>query len=220
MIPLRRRKRRGGEERCIVFRGSKICRPLILFSDWKMRQRTAKDEKGGKRRRGKQNKYLNAVQQKSPFPPFSPSVAHATTVKIERLPPQSARPISDAISFLFSVLGGNSLHPIICQGAIRVGRDKLLGCTDILFEFSILAPSPCPDRVGELPCMYLDRSWNDRVTGKSRRDGVVMWDADCIFPSRHSKKFCTCTEIDCNQNTKLRTNQRSERCVQTQQVRW
>ena len=35
------------------------------------------------------------------------------------------------------------------------------------------------------------------MTGKSSRDGVVMWDADCIFPSRHLEiKEKLCTKID------------------------
>ena len=49
----------GGRGNCIVFRGSKISRPLILFPDWKMRQR--KNGEGRKKEERTKQIYLNAV---------------------------------------------------------------------------------------------------------------------------------------------------------------
>ena len=140
MIPLRRRKRRGGEERCIVFRGSKICRPLILFSDWKMRQRTAKDEKGGKRRRGKQNKYLNVVRQaKVELPFLSHFPLRWRTRQPLRLRDCSVRRAPSPTRYHFYSLFWRAFRisvPSHLPGGIRLrsGRDKLQGCTGTLFE--------------------------------------------------------------------------------------
>ena len=49
----------GGRGNCIVFRGSKISRPLILFPGWKMRQR--KNGEGRKKEERTKQIYLNAV---------------------------------------------------------------------------------------------------------------------------------------------------------------
>ena len=75
------------------------------------------------------------------FKSFSPSVAHATTVKIERLP--SVRRAPSPTRYHFYSRFWRAFRPIsFARGGIRLrsGRDKLQGCTGTLFEIFLHAP--------------------------------------------------------------------------------